>query len=271
MLHFIYMIISFGLGVYFILSGAVTFSFIGRVAFLLTFTLVGYISLFLVQLLIFVIIGSTINVNKLPKTIDTIYRRYGLATLKVFVDSFRIKVDSTGLEKLPNEPFLLVSNHRSFFDPLVGIELFKKHNLAWISKEENMRIPAVGKYMFAVGCIPINRSSTKEAIKSINKAAEYIKTGYCSIGIYPEGKENKVDDIPLLPFRDGAFKIAKKACCPVVVTTIKNSRHVFKSFMFRPIHIKIDVLDVIDKDTVKSLKTPELSKLTSDIMLENLI
>ena len=271
MLHYLYMIISFGLGVYFIINGAITFTFLGRVAFLLAFTLIGYISLFLVQLLIFVIIGSTINVNKLPKTIDTIYRRYGLATLKVFVDSFRIKVDSSGLDKIPDEPFLLVSNHKSFFDPLVGIELFKKHNLAWVSKEENMRIPAVGKYMFAVGCIPINRTSTKEAIKSINKAAEYIKSGYCSIGIYPEGKENKTDDVPLLPFRDGAFKIAKKAGCPVVVTTIKNSRRVFRRFVFKPIHIRIDVLDVIDKDTVKKLKTPELSKLTSDIMLENLV
>ncbi len=269
MLHYIYLLISFGTGVYLLAQGIFQ-SVIAGIVFLFFFTIIGYIALFLIQLTIFILIALTIRPDYMPKKINTFYRKFGMATLKVFVDSFRIKVSSSGLEKLPDEPFLIVSNHTCFFDPLVGIELFKKQNVAYVSKQENMKIPFVSRYMRVVGCIPIDRSSPKEALKSIHQAADYIKNGFCSIGIYPEGWENKTDQ-PLLPFRDGAFRIAKKAGCPIVVSTIKGSKKIFRQFWFKHIHVKIDVLDVIPGDKVKKSKTTELSDIAYHIMYDNLI
>ena len=269
MLHYLYLAFSFGLAITLVLTEVVETNIILEILFIFFFTLICYCLLFLIQLSIFILIALTIRKDYQPKSIDTFYRKFGMATLKVFVDSFRIKPHATGLEKLPDEPFLIVSNHSCIFDPLVGIELYKKHNVAYISKEENMKIPFVGRYMRVVGCIPIDRSSTKEAIKSINQAADYIKTGYCSIGIYPEGWENKTDQ-PLLPFRDGAFKIAKKAGCPVVVSTIEDCKRVFRRFLFKRIHVKINVLDVIPAEQVKALKTTEISDIAYNIMYRHL-
>ncbi len=269
MLHYLYLIISFSFAMALVLTETFKTNIILTILFVFAVTALTYFGLFLIQLSIFILIALTIKPDYQPKTINTFYRKFGMATLKVFVDSFRIKPHSTGLEKLPDEPFLIVSNHSCIFDPLVGIELYKKHNVAYISKEENMRIPFVGRYMRVVGCIPIDRSSTKEAIKSINQAADYIKTGYCSIGIYPEGWENKTDK-PLLPFRDGAFKIAKKAGCPVVISTIKDCKNIFRQFLFRRINVTIDVLKVIPKEEVKRLKTKEISEIAYNTMLDHL-
>ena len=269
MLHYLYLIISFSSALALVLTEVVHANVILEILFIFFFTLIGYVCLFLIQLAIFILIALTIRKDYTPKNIDTFYRKFGMATLKVFVDSFRIIPHATGLDKLPDEPFLIVSNHSCIFDPLVGIELYKKHNVAYISKEQNMKIPFVGRYMRVVGCIPIDRSSTKEAIKSINQAADYIKTGFCSIGIYPEGWLNRTEE-PLLPFRDGAFKIAKKAGCPVVVTTIEDCRKIFRQFLFKRIHVKINVLDVIPAEQVKSLRTTEISDLAYGIMYDHL-
>ena len=251
------------------LTEVVNAKLVFEIMFIILFTVIGYCLLFAVQLAIFILIALTIKEEYQPKTIDTFYRKFGMATLKVFVDSFRIVPHATGLEKLPDEPFLIVSNHSCIFDPLVGIELYKKHKVAYISKQENMKIPFVGRYMRVVGCIPIDRSSTREAIKSINQAADYIKSGYCSIGIYPEGWENKTD-LPLLPFRDGAFKIAKKAGCPVVISTIENCKNIFRQFLFRRIHVHIKVLDVIPAEQIKNMKTKEISDTAYQTMYRQL-
>ncbi|SEF75841.1 1-acyl-sn-glycerol-3-phosphate acyltransferase [Eubacterium ruminantium] len=232
-------------------------------------TISGYIALFALHVAVFVLVGATINEKKLPKSIHTFYRWFGLLTLKVFVDSFRFKIRINGQEKLPEENFLLVCNHKSIFDPLIGITRFKKYNMAYISKKENLKIPFVGRYMKAVGCLDLDRENARNAIETINKAATYIKTGHCNLGIYPEGMENKTDEL-LLPFRPGAFKIAKKAHCPVAVMTIKNSDRVFRRFMFKRIKVDIDILGVIDREEIKKLSTQEISDKAFGMMYENL-
>ena len=232
-------------------------------------TISGYIALFALHVAVFALVGTTINEKKLPKTIHTFYRWFGLLTLKVFVDTFRFRIRISGKEKLPEDNFLMVSNHRSIFDPLIGITRFKKYDMAYISKEENLRIPFVGRYMKAVGCLDLDRENTRNAIRTINKAAEYIKTGHCNLGIYPEGMENKTEE-PLLPFRAGAFKIAKKAGCPVAVMTIKNSDRVFRRFMFKRIRVDIDILGVIPAEDVGRMSTQEISDRAYEMMYENL-
>ncbi|MCR5368158.1 MULTISPECIES: lysophospholipid acyltransferase family protein [Eubacterium] len=268
MLHLIYLGISFASSLMYALARHL-FRKISGYFIVAGLTISGYIALFALHVAVFVLVGTTINEKKLPKSIHTFYRWFGLLTLKVFVDSFRFKIKISGKEKLPKENFLIVCNHRSIFDPLIGITRFKKYNMAYISKEENLKIPFVGRYMKAVGCLDLDRENPRNAINTINKAADYIRTGHCNLGIYPEGKENKTDE-PLLPFRAGAFKVAKKAKCPVAVMTIKNSDRVFRRFMFKRIKVEMDILGVIEAADVERLSTQEISDIAYDMMRENL-
>ncbi len=237
------------------------------------FYLLYFIGLYLLcvifHLLVFAIMGYTIRVDNLPKSIHTIYRWYGFESLRLFMGTLHIRIHMHGMEKMPvGQPFLLVSNHRSIFDPLVGLIKFEKYDLAFVSKQENLKIPFVGRFMAAVGCLPLDRENAKNALQSIRQTAENIKSGYANYGIYPEGWENKTSD-PLLPFRSGAFKIAKSAGCQIVLSTIRNSDHIFRrAFTFRPIHIHVDVLGIIPAEEVKAARTNELSERAAKVLTE---
>ena len=230
------------------------------VGFFLLYFLLIYLAFFVTHVLVFAAVSLTIDRENLPKDIHGFYRFMGFETVLMFMKTIHIHVHLHGLEKMPEkEPYLLVSNHRSIFDPLVGLIYLKKYDIAFVSKQENLKIPFVGRYIAAIGCLALDRENPKNAIRTIRQAAENIKSGYANYGIYPEGWENKTHD-PLLPFRSGALKIAKDAGCQVVLSTIRNSDHIFRrAFTCRPIHIHLDILGTIPAETVKTEKTGELS------------
>ena len=122
-----------------------------------------------------------------------------------------VHVNVTGLEKVPREGrFLLVSNHRFAFDPIVFYAVMPWAELAFLSKKENFSIFIVAQFMREVLCLPVDRENDRESLKSILKAIQFIKDDKASIAVFPEGGTNKTGD-PLLPYRNGAFKIAQKA------------------------------------------------------------
>ena len=60
----------------------------------------------------------------------------------------RVRVNVTGREKIPHDTrFLLVSNHRTIFDPVLTMAELSEFTLAFISKKENLKIPIVNKLM----------------------------------------------------------------------------------------------------------------------------
>ena len=73
-----------------------------------------------------------------------------------------------------------------------------------------------------------------------------------------------------MPFRSGAFKIAKKAHCPIVVATISNTRIILKNLFRRPTDIYLDILEVIDTDEVDAKTTAELSEKIYPIIKTNM-
>lgn len=128
----------------------------------------------------------------------------------------RIHVTINGKEKLPqNTRFLLVSNHRSNFDPIVTWYALREQKIAFVSKPENFRIPIFGRIIRKCCFLPIDREDARKAMGTINSAAELLESNEVSVGIYPEGTRSRAD--ALLPFHNGVFKIAKKANAPIVV------------------------------------------------------
>lgn len=270
MLFYIYVIVSLcGSGLRLWIKGADNVP--AGIGLFVLFFVLYYLLCFLLHLLVFSIGGYTINMNNLPKSIHTWYRWYGFETLLVFMGSLHIRIHIHGMEKLPKDaPYFLVGNHRSIFDPMIGLAYFKPYNLAYVSKQENLKIPFVGRYIAAVGCLPLDRENPKNAVRTIKQAAENIRTGYANYGIYPEGGENKTPD-PLLPFRPGAFKIAKDAGCRIILSATRGSDKVFRrAFTFRPIHIHVDIIDVIPEEVVKAKKASELSDMSFQILWDHL-
>lgn len=169
----------------------------------------------------------------------------------------RVNVRWNGAEQLPQEPFVLVSNHVSNFDPIAVLCTLKKRKIAFISKEENFRIPIVGAYIHSAGFFAIDRENAMSAMRTIKRASAMMQQEQMILGIYPEGTRSKTGE--LLEFKEGAFLLAKRSNAPVVVISTTGTERIGKQMFRKTTHVKLNVLEVIDRDTIHAESLSELA------------
>lgn len=171
--------------------------------------------------------------------------------------ALRVNIRFNGMEKLPNEPFVLVSNHVSNFDPVVVLAKVKGRKIAFISKPSNFKIPVAGPYTHNAGFLAIDRENAMKAMRTIKRAAELVVSEQMIMGIYPEGTRSKTGE--LLEFKEGAFLLAKRAKAPVVVMTTKGTNEIAKRMVLRSTKVDLNVIEIIDAETVQNMKLCDLS------------
>ena len=180
-----------------------------------------------------------------------------------------IRLKKIGLEKLPNEPFLLIANHKSKFDPMITSAVFRKRHLAFVTKEDNMKIPLANRLMWRNCYMPVDRSDKLQSLEQFKKAADLIATGASSVGIYPEGSRQE-EHVILADFHNGAFNIAIKTGCPIVILTMKGTSNIHKNFPFKTSKIEMKVVEVLYKEDYSSMTAIALSDYVHDIMYKEL-
>jgi 1-acyl-sn-glycerol-3-phosphate acyltransferase len=135
------------------------------------------------------------------------------------------------------QSYVIVANHLSTYD-IFALYGWLGIDFKWVMKKEIKKYPGVGFGSKAVGHIFIDRSSTHEALKSINSAKEKIKDG-TSVIFFPEGTRSKTSQ--LLPFKKGAFKFAFDLDLPILPVTINGTDKVFPTGTFDLFPGKIDI------------------------------
>lgn len=142
-------------------------------------------------------------------------RRLVLTNLKIC----GIYIDLEGIEnKGDEEPYLIVSNHKSLLDCLVLIAIMDEP-LIFIGKKEIKNVPIISGWFKDIGCLFIDRDNVRQGMKTILKGVDVLKSGK-SVIIFPEGKiilENKLGE-----FKLGSFKMALKAKVKVLPISIGN-------------------------------------------------
>ncbi len=120
---------------------------------------------------------------------------------------------------------------RSFFDvPLTYPRC--PIRTGYIAKKEMEKVPLLSTWMKRyLHCLFLDRKDMKQGLKTILTAVEKVKSGI-SICIFPEGTRNKnEDELDMLPFHEGSFKIATKAKLPDHPNGDQQfSRHLGKPF-----------------------------------------
>lgn len=135
-----------------------------------------------------------------------------------------ITVRAVGLEGIDrSKPYVYVSNHASVFD-IIGVVVAIDRHIRFIAKKEVGRIPVFG-WIAASGYIMVDRASSPDGVRSLEKAAGRIAAGE-SVILFAEGTRTR--DGNLLPFKRGAFSLAIQAGVPVVPLTILGSYDVMK-------------------------------------------
>ena len=134
-----------------------------------------------------------------------------------------IRVRVEGQKNLdPSKTYIFVGNHSSQTD-IWTFQGYIPHDFRWIAKKELFAIPIFGAAMRAVGFISIDRSRGRQAVKSLNDAANRIADG-ASVLIFPEGTRSL--DGHLQPFKTGAIMLAIKAGVPVVPVGLNGTHQV---------------------------------------------
>lgn len=261
--------------VYSVLSVISSFSILYFTGYLKTWHLLWRVPLIavgcflaLVLLFLLVVYISTLFVDMRKKQDKpSSYFRFLLNQFSVVTLTFAgVHVHTSGLDKVPRgSRFMLVCNHRFFIDPLIFYDAMPWADLAFIAKKEAFKIPIVSQVMHQVLCLPIDRDNDREALKTILKAIELLKQNKASIAVFPEGGTNRTGEM-LLPFRNGAFKIAQKAQVPIVVCALTNSGAIKKNMFRRRTDVYLDVIDVLQPDDFCAEKTPEIGEQTRKIM-----
>ena len=125
---------------------------------------------------------------------------------------------SGALPKDPRRPYVVVSNHESFSDILLISHL--PWEMKWLSKAELFRIPFLGWMMWLVGDVPVKRGFGPSAVEAMARCRKALESRV-SVMIFPEGTRSKTAE--LLPFKDGAFRLAIEAGVPILPLAVSGT------------------------------------------------
>lgn len=128
---------------------------------------------------------------------------------------WRFHVEGEPPADIQNRAYVVVANHLSDADPF--LLSFLPWDMRWLAKEELYRVPFIGQLMRFGGDIPIARKSRERARLAMEEARRSLDAGI-SIMMFPEGTRSR--DGKLLPFKDGAFRLAIEAGVPILPVAI---------------------------------------------------
>jgi 1-acyl-sn-glycerol-3-phosphate acyltransferase len=183
-----------------------------------------------------------------------------------------VKKTVIGLPNIPkNEAVLYVSNHRSYFDILIGYTTVP--NLTgFVAKKELNKIPFIRVWMRYLNCLFLDRDNIKEGMKTILAGIDLIHNGY-SVFISPEGTRNHNKE--MLPFKEGSLKMAEKSGCAIIPVAISNTDNLLENHMpwIKKGHVVIEYGKPVypkdlDKETRKFLGS-YVQNIIREMLLKN--
>lgn len=194
------------------------------------------------------------------------FRRLGAAMTRVN-PAWKIRIEGRYPDD-PRLPYVVVSNHQSNADiPLVSRLPWE---MKWVGKAELFRLPIAGWFMRLSDDIPVDRSSQKSRAAVLIRAREVLRQR-CSVMFFPEGTRSR--DGRLLPFNDGAFRLAVKAQVPILPLALDGTTDALPKggWLFGPpTDIRLAVLDAIPTVGLTAADVPALRDRVVNLIAERI-
>lgn len=118
------------------------------------------------------------------------------------------------------QAYIICSNHSSYLDIPMIFQTFRR-NFTIIGKAELNKIPFFG-FMFKTLYIAVDRKNRESRFKSFKASLQAINDGM-SVVFFPEGTIGKEYSPELLPFQDGAFRVAIQKKTPIIPVTLPHN------------------------------------------------
>ncbi|MGK0502690.1 MAG: 1-acyl-sn-glycerol-3-phosphate acyltransferase [Alteromonadaceae bacterium] len=149
---------------------------------------------------------------------DNVHTAGKLYSLMSYVMGLKVIVRKDSAVDI-NEPYVFIANHQNSYDvmtickaALPGVVTIGKKSLKWI--------PIFGQIYWLSGNILIDRKNSGKARNTLDIAANRIAKKRTSVWFFPEGTRSYGRG--LLPFKQGAFRLAKTTNEPIVMVTASN-------------------------------------------------
>ena len=157
----------------------------------------------------------------------------------------------------PRRPYVAVANHESYADIFLLSHL--PWEMKWMSKDTIFKIPVFGWMMSMAGDVPVTRGSRASAIDALAACRDRLQKRV-SVMIFPEGTRSRGDE--LLPFKDGAFRLAVEMGVPILPIALAGTRHAMAkgSFRFRRAEAHCVVLEPVPTTGLTLADVPTLKE-----------
>jgi len=169
-----------------------------------------------------------------------------------------------------NKPYVFVANHSSYLD-ILAMLLSIHQPFRVLGKYEMSKIPVFG-FMYKATVIMVDRSCANNRAKSTKELIVTLQKGI-SVFIFPEGTFNETNE-PLIPFYNGAFKIAIETQTPIkpllFVDSLKRLHHTSITSLTPGIS-RVIYLEEIKVEGLTMNDLPQLKQHVHDIMQKELL
>ncbi len=226
-----------------------------------------FLIVFLPLLLILTLIGKKKPKVRLDVS-STMVR--GLMHVALFLSGTKVTV--IGKERIPADtPCLFVGNHRSLFDiPITFVHLPLSTHV--VAKKELARIPLFRNWAVNMGVLFFDRDNLKEGMKMILDGIKILKEGH-SVMVFAEGTRNRAqEELPLLEFHEGTFRLASKSGRPIVPVSINNAKSVFEAHFpwVRAAHVVVEFGEPIYQEDIPADRKRAVGAYVRDIITETM-
>lgn len=179
-----------------------------------------------------------------------------------------------GREKLDefykqNRSAMFVANHNSWMDiPFIGYTIGWR-NYKFVSKAELGKVPILGRSIKTGGHVMIDRSDRRSQIKTLKSGIQWLKDGVHLV-TFPEGTRSKTGRV--LPFKNGAFKMAHKTGSPVIPCSIVNAAVAHPHYWMFPCKPSRNLCKIIVHDPIESndITEDELAEKVREAIISGL-
>ncbi|KAI5970386.1 SLC1 [Candida margitis] len=183
------------------------------------------------------------------------YAQYTVA--RAFFYSFRlllgVNIKIKNEHYLKDLPAIVVSNHQSALDIHILGKIFQP-GYTVTSKKSLAYVPFLGWFMALSGTFFLDRARSSKAKKVLEGALQSLKQQHRALFMFPEGTRSGLESLNMLPFKKGAFHLAKQAGIPIIPVVVSNTSTIFnaKRKLFNTGEIHIEVLPPVPTNDLET-------------------
>lgn len=176
------------------------------------------------------------------------------------LDGVGVRAENEGIA--PDFPCIIVSNHRSYLDPILMLRDVYGYPVA---KAELADWPVIGKGAQMAGILYLRREHSGSRANALRLMEEKVQAGFPII-IFPEGTTSGLPGT--LPFKKGVFQLAARSGIPIVPVALVFAdesdfwvgketfmSHAGRRFREKTIRVKICYGPAMQSDNTEELLT----------------